>query len=188
MVDRRIDLDTHSETMSMTDREHESLPWSRCVCEEVMDLWIVRIYWEVYEFESGISQFPHVGEACTHHAIGDNTRLYTCLLSIRYPSREIRRECWFASCEYHSSILTYYEIIDNFYSLFIRDILSVWWIRTKMTCIVTVAIDLDVSDICHSYSVIGWRRSNQYDLIKLICNHSQLSLYLQDLQRIDFLR
>lgn len=188
VIDSCIDLYAYSETMGVTDREHESLPWSRGICQEIMDFCIVGVYWKMHEFQSGISKFFHIWETRAHHTIRYDTRFYTCLSCIRYPSRQIWRECGLTTRKYHSPILTHDKVIDYLYSFFIRNIESIRRVRTKVTGIITMSIHLNVTNIGHSYLVKGLRRLNQYDLIKLICNHSQLSLYLQDLQRVDFLR
>ncbi len=184
MVDCCIYLNSDTEFSCILDRKHESFPWSWSICEKIMYLRIIRIHRKVYQLQSCISEFLHIRKARTHHTIWDDSRLDSGISCIRYPPVKIRGECRLTSSKNNSSVFSHDKIINNLYSFFIADVLSIWGIWTKVTSIVTMTIYLDVSDICH---LIIKKINLRIFCGPFLTNHMLSELiYLYDTKKINF--
>jgi hypothetical protein len=69
--------------------------------------------------------------------------------TVLYPFWQIRRKGRLSSCKNYPVIVLINKITYEFHSSLISNIIPIARVRTKMALIVTVAIHLDVSDICH---------------------------------------
>ena len=153
VIHNGIYLNTYTIIQRICNRHHQFFPTPRCICQKVMYFFMTRKYRKMYKFKTRISQAFHKISITTHHTVWNHPVFYSFFHCIGDPFWKIRGKSWFSSCKYHSTIISFYKIIDQFDSTFITNIISITRVTTKMTSIVTMPIYLYVSYICHYFAL-----------------------------------